>query len=113
MDDKDFVLEWLFFVLAGLNESGTAGTFADGTAPGGMAATIAELAGAKAVELASLEPERLSEFGEFAMISRMPGILPITDCNCWWVCSLLKQLMMGSRMRAITLHLALIRRLVR
>jgi hypothetical protein len=82
MDDKDFVLEWLFFVLAGLNESGTAGTFADGTASRGMAATIAELAGAKAVELASLEPERLSEFGEFAMISRMPGILPITDCDC-------------------------------
>ena len=78
-----------------------------------MAATIAELAGAKAVELASLEPERLSEFGEFAMISRMPGILPITDCNCWWVWSQLKQLMMGSRMRAITLYLILLCKLIR
>ena len=32
MDDKDFVLEWLFFVLAGLNESGTAGTIAGNAA---------------------------------------------------------------------------------
>ena len=113
MDDKDFVLEWLFFVLAGLNASGTAGTTADDAALGGMAATKVELAGAKAVELASLEPERLSEFGEFAMISRMPGILPITDRCCWWVCLLLKQLMVGPRMRAITLHLILLCRLIR
>jgi hypothetical protein len=48
----------------------------------GAAATKAELAGAKAVEVASLDPERLSEFGEFAMISGIPGMFPNTDRYC-------------------------------
>jgi hypothetical protein len=49
---------------------------------GGAAATTEELAGTKAVDVASLELEKLSDFGEFAMISAIPGILPNTDCYC-------------------------------
>ena len=61
-DDKDFVLEWPFFVLVVLNNFGTAGTTADDEALVGMAATKVEPAGAKAVKLSSLEPERSSRF---------------------------------------------------
>lgn len=66
-------------------------------APGGTAATTEELAGARAEEVASLELERLSEFGEFAMNSEnLPGILPNADCYLQRVGLWLKQLIVGA-----------------
>ena len=71
---------------------------------GGAAATTEELAGTRAEEVASLELERLSDFGEFAMISEnLPGILLNTNCYSLKVGLWLKQLMVGPRMRTIAL----------
>ena len=61
-------------VLVGLKESGTDGTTADRAASEGTKADWEVPDCTKAAAVASLELDKLSEFGEFAMISMIPGI---------------------------------------
>jgi len=71
----DGALDRLEAVLAGPKEAGTAGTTAVDAATEGTKADCEVPACTSAAVVASLELEMLSDLGEFAMISAMPGML--------------------------------------